>query len=269
MKSRFWIVIAILVISGGFAAYFFWQQIEPVPAPVLVNAPLPQPPAPAETPEVRNVVEAPPPAQPPLPALTDSDKLILDALAGLVGNKSLMERLHADRFILNFVATIDNLPTRRASMNVMPVNPAPGKFISAGGQGNLTISPNNAARYSAYVRIAEAIDAKKLVGLYIRLYPLFQQAYEQLGYPHKYFNDRLIVAMDDLLAAPIAGEPVKLVQPSVNFQYADPDLENRSIGQRILMRLGGRNEDLVKTKLRQIKQELMRHLHQKKLERAD
>lgn len=265
MKNRFLIVVAILVICGGVAAYFFWQQVEPVPAPVLVNAPPAQPPVPAVTPEVRNVVEAPP-VQPPLPALTDSDKLLLDALSGLVGNKSLMERFHANRFILNFVATIDNLPTRRAPMNVMPVNPAPGNFITAGGQGNLTISPNNAARYSTYVRIAEAIDAKKLVGLYIRLYPLFQQAYEQLGYPHKYFNDRLIVALDDLLATPIAGEPVKLIQPSVDYQYADPDLENRSIGQRILMRLGGKNEDLVKTKLREIKQELMRHLHRKKLE---
>lgn len=267
MRNRFLIVVVALVISGGIAAYFFWQQIEPVPAPVQVNAPPVPPPAPAVTPEERNVVETPP-AQPPLPALADSDKLILDALAGLVGNKSLMERFHADRFILNFVATIDNLPTRRASMNVMPVNPVPGKFVAAGGQGNLTISPNNAARYSAYVRIAEAIDAKKLVGLYIRLYPLFQQAYEQLGYPHKYFNDRLIVVLDDLLAAPIPGEPVKLVQPSVDFQYADPGLESRSIGQRILMRLGGKNEDLVKTKLREIKQELMRHLHRKKLEPA-
>ena len=266
MKNRFLIVVAVLVISGGIAAYFFWQQIEPVSAPVQVNAPPAQTPAPSVTPEVRNEVETAP-AQPPLPALADSDKLILDALAGLVGNKSLMERFHTDRFILNFVATIDNLPTRRAPMNVMPVNPAPGNFVAAGGQGNLTISPNNAARYSAYVRIAEAIDAKKLVGLYIRLYPLFQQAYEQLGYPHKYFNDRLIVAMDDLLAAPIAVEPVKLVQPSVDYQYADPGLESRSIGQRILMRLGGKNEDLVKTKLREIKQELMRHLHRKKLER--
>jgi len=267
MKNRFLIVVAVLVIAGGGAAYFFWQQIEPVSAPVQLNPPPAQTQAPSVTPEERNVVEAPP-AQPPLPALADSDKLILDALAGLVGNKSLMERFHADRFILNFVATIDNLPTRRAPMNVMPVNPAPGNFVAAGVQGNLTISPNNAARYSAYVRIAEAIDAKKLVGLYIRLYPLFQQAYEQLGYPHKYFNDRLIVVMDDLLAAPIAVEPVKLVQPSVDYQYADPGLESRSIGQRILMRLGGKNEDLVKTKLREIKQELMRHLHRKKLERA-
>lgn len=27
---------------------------------------------------------------------------------------------------------------------------------------------------------------------YVRLYPLFQKAYVELGYPNGYFNDRLI-----------------------------------------------------------------------------
>jgi hypothetical protein len=263
MKYRFPIVVAVLAISGGIAAWLFWQQIQPPSAPLRVQATPVAPPTAAS--EVRNVVEAPP-SQPPLPALADSDKLILDALTGLVGKKSLMGFIRADRFIRNFVATIDNLPGRRAPMSVMPVKSAPGTFATSSATGSLTISPANAARYSAYVRIAEAIDAKKLVGLYMRLYPLFQQAYEELGYPGKYFNDRLIVALDDLLAAPIPAEPVKLVQPGVYYQYADPRLESRSIGQRILMRLGSRNEDLVKTRLREIRQELLLHLKQEKVE---
>jgi len=209
-----------------------------------------------------------PPAQPPLPALADSDKLILDALARLVDNKSLMKFFHTDRFIHNFVATIDNLPGRRAPMSVMPLDPAPGKFVTTGTASDLTISPKNTARYTPYVRIAAAIDARKLVELYVRLYPLFQQAYEELGYPKKYFNDRLIMVLDDLLAAPSITEPVKLVQPNVYYQYADSDLEGRSIGQRILMRLGSKNEAAVKTKLREIKQELMHRLHEEKVERA-
>ncbi|MGA7594447.1 MAG: DUF3014 domain-containing protein [Gallionella sp.] len=262
MKFRFLIVATVLVFSGGIATYLFWQQIRPPSAPVQLLAPPSAPPA--VLPEVRNVVEAPP-SQPPLPALADSDKLLLDALAGLVGNKSLMGLFHADRFIRNFVATIDNLPGRRAPMGVLPVVPAPGAFAASSATGSLTISPGNAARYSAYVKIAEAIDAKKLVGLYVRLYPLFQQAYEALGYPNKYFNDRLVVALDDLLAAPIATAPVQLVQPNVYYRYADPGLESRSIGQRILMRLGSKNEDLVKARLREIKEELLRHLHQEKV----
>lgn len=264
-NSSMAVVVAVVAILAGLAAYFLWQPAPPPPAPVQVQAPPPPPPPPK--PEVRQVVEAPP-AAPPLPALADSDKLMLDALAGLVGNKSLMKFFRTDRVIRNIVATIDNLPRRRAPMSVMPVERAPGQFIVAGTENDPTISPKNAARYTPYVKIAQAIDAKKLVGLYVRLYPLFQQAYEELGYPKKYFNDRLIVALDDLLAAPDIREPVKLVRPNVFYLYADPDLEGRSIGQRILMRTGSRNEAILKAKLREIKQELMLHVREKKVESA-
>jgi hypothetical protein len=263
MKKNILIAVAVVVIFGGLAAYFYWQHSQ-TPEPVHVQAP--PPPAPPK-PEVRQVIEAPP-APSPLPALADSDNFMLDALAGLVGNKSLMRFFHTDRIIHNIVATIDNLPSSRAPMSVMPVERAPGKFVTTGTESDLTISPKNAARYSPYVRIAEAVDPKKLVELYVRLYPLFQQAYEELGYPKKYFNDRLIVVLDDLLAAPNIKEPVRLVRPNVYYLYADTELERRSIGQRILMRIGNKNEAIVKARLREIKQELMLHMHEKKVESA-
>ncbi|MBI5435657.1 MAG: DUF3014 domain-containing protein [Nitrosomonadales bacterium] len=262
MKKNILIAVAAVVILAGLAAYFLWQPSPPKPEPVHVEAPPPPPPPPK--PEVRQVIEAPP-APPPLPALADSDNFMLDALAGLVGNKSLMKFFHTERIIRNIVATIDNLPRRRISMSVMPVARAPGMFVTAGTESELTISPKNAARYTPYVKIAEAINARKLVELYVRLYPLFQQAYEELGYPKKYFNDRLIETLDNLLGTPVIKEPVKLVQPHVLYLFAAPDLEGRSIGQRILMRTGSRNEAIIKAKLREIKQELMLHMHEKKV----
>ena len=263
MNKNISIAVAVAVIVGGLAAYLYWP--EPEPEPVQVQAPPPPPPPPpTPEPEAPQVVEAPP-AAPALPALSDSDKLVLDALAGLVGNKSLMKVFHTERIIQNFVATIDNLPGRRAPMRVMPVERASGEFITAGPEDDLVISPMNADRYTPYVKIAAAVDAKKLVGLYVRLYPLFQQAYEKLGYPKKYFNDRLIVVLDNLLAAPDIKEPVRLVQPNVFYLYADPDLEKRSIGQRILMRTGSKNETKIKAKLREIKKELLLNMRDKKV----
>lgn len=266
MKKNTPMVVAVAVVAllAGLAAYFLWQPAPPPPAPVQVQAP---PPPPPPKPEVRQVIEAPP-APPPLPALGESDKFMLDALAGLVGNKSLMKLFRTDRVIRNIVATIDNLPRRRAPMSVMPVERAPGQFIVAGTENDPTISPKNAARYTPYVKIAQVIDARRLVELYVRLYPLFQKAYEELGYPKKYFNDRLIVALDNLLAAPDIKEPVKLVRPNVFYRYADPALEDRSIGQRILMRTGSRNEAIIKAKLREIEQELMLHVREKRVDSA-
>lgn len=262
MKKNIPTIVAVVVFLIGLAAYLLWQPAPPPPAPVQVQA-LPPPPPPPK-PQVRQVVEAPP-AEAPLPTLADSDNFMFDALAALLGDKSLMKIFRIERLIRNIVATVDNLPQRRAPMRVMPIEPAQGSFLVAGTNGNLTISPKNAARYAPYMKFAAMADTKKLVALYVRLYPLFQQAYEELGYPKQYFNDRLIVALDDLLAAPDIKEPVRLVQPSVHYQFADPDLEARSIGQRIMMRIGSENEATLKNKLRGIKQELKLYMHEKKV----
>ena len=263
MKNLIIVAVISLVLAAAIGGYFYWQHAQPKPEPVLAQAPPPPPPAPP-VPEVRQVL-AVPAATPPLPSLAGSDDFVLDALAGLINNPSLTSLFYTERIVHRIVATIDNLPGRRAPMSVMPVGPVPGKFITTGTADTLSMSSENAARYLPYVKIAEAINPKKLVGLYVRLYPLFQQAYENLGYPKKYFNDRLIVVLDDLLAAPDIKDPVKLVQPKVYYQYADPDLEARSIGQRILMRTGGKNEAIVKTWLHEIRQELVLHMHDTKI----
>ena len=265
MKKSILLASIAVILGGSIAAYFYWQHSQPKPEPEPVQTIAP--PALVPKPEVQQLVEVPT-ASPPLPVLAESDSFMLDALAGLVGNKSLMKFFHTEKIIHNIVATIDNLPRSRAPMSVMPVEPAPGKFITAGTKDDLAISPDNAARYSAYVKISDAINTRKLVEVYVRLYPLFQQAYEELGYPKKYFNDRLIQTLDNLLDTPVIKEPIKIVQPSVYYQFADPDLEERSTGQRILMRIGNRNAERIKVRLREIKQELKRHMHEKKVDKV-
>jgi len=259
-KSQLKATLAFVILGGGLAAYFYWQQIEPE---VAVQAP-PPPVAVAPKPEVRQILEAPP-ATAPLPQLAESDSFMLDALAGLIGNESLMKLFLTERIIRNIVATIDSLPSMKLPLKLLPVELASGKFMTAGKDGELSISPKNAARYTPYVKIAEAIDVKNLVGLYVRLYPLFQQAYVELGYPNNYFNDRLIEVLDDLLEAPDLKEPVKLLQPKVLYEFADPELEALSIGQRILMRIGSKNEATMKARLLEIRQELLLHMQDEKI----
>jgi len=121
----------------------------------------------------------------------------------------------------------------------------------------MSIARDNGHRYASYVEAAEAIDTKRLAGFYVRLYPLFQQAYVELGYPHGYFNDRLISVIDHLLAAPEPKAPIHVSQPRIMVEYADPDLEELSAGQKILVRVGLDNELRLKAKLREIRKALV------------
>lgn len=263
MNRNLAIAVLILAILGGIAAFVFLPGQEPVPEVAQLQAPPPQPVV-VETPQM---VETPP-SPTPLPKLSESDQFFVDALTSIVRLKYLTSFFRTDRIIGNFVATIDNLPTKRAPMKVMPVERAAGTLLVNKSDEEIFISEQNSARYKRYMNFADAVDAQELVALYIRLYPLFQQAYEELGYPDKHFNDRLLVALDDMLDAPNITEPVKVMQPNVFYLYADADLEERSIGQRILMRIGSRNEQKLKSKLRAIKQELLRHLRGKKIEQV-
>jgi hypothetical protein len=259
-------VVAVVILGGALAAYYYWQQIQPEPDAVEVTA-LPPPIAPPK-PVVRQVVKVPE-AQSPLPQLGDSDSFMLEALASLMGKESLMKIFRVEQIIHNIVVTIDNLPSQGLPVNTMPVTPVPGNFVASVADGEMSISPKNTARYMPYARLAGMVNTEKLVELYLRFYPLFQQSYEELGYPNKYFNDRVIEVIDNLLAAPDIKEPVKLLQPKIVYVYADPDLEGRSIGQRILMRIGSDNEATVKTKLQEIRQELLLHMHEEKVKTAE
>ena len=124
-------------------------------------------------------------------------------------------------------------------------------------KGGAVLGPENYRRYAPFVGFASAVDTDRLVGAYVRFYPLFQEAYETMGYPEGYFNDRLVEVIDHLLVAPEIEGPVRLVQPRVRYQFADPELESLSAGHKILVRMGPENARRLKGKLGEVREALL------------
>jgi hypothetical protein len=250
-SSPWWLWALMFVLLGAGAGYYFWQQdlallpqeAAPLatPAPEAPRGEVPQP-------AVRYPVPAAPEqAARSLPTLENSDAMMRESVSALVGRKAFEALVHPNEIVRRVVATVDNLPRETAPTRVMPLTPVPGAF---------TTGADNAARYAPYVRVLQSLDARALVERYAASYPLFQRAYAELGFPDRQFNDRLVEAIDDLLAAPdLAGAP-ELARPKVLYEYADPDLEGRSAGQKIMMRMGAANAARVKEKLREIRREL-------------
>ncbi len=107
------------------------------------------------------------------------------------------------------------------------------------------------------MRLADTVDAATFVKLYVRHYPLFQRAYQDLGYPDAYFNDRLIAVIDHMLAAPGSTTAPALSQPHVLYEFADQRQQARSAGHKIMLRVGNENADRIKSKLRAIRTALI------------
>jgi hypothetical protein len=250
MSTRFVVIAALVALVIAAGAYFFWPSPPPPPPVATPSAPAPAAPAAPHYPIPSQGAE-------PLPALKESDANVLEALRRLLGADAVERMLMPEGVIRNIVATIDNLPREQFSRRLSPLQPVTGAFKVKGRDETLTLAPENAARYNLYVSTFERIDTPAAVALYFRLYPLFQQAYVELGYPNGYFNDRLIEVIDHLLEAPEPKAPVKLATPHVLYEFADPDLESRSSGQKVMMRIGAANEARVKAKLREIRKELV------------
>ena len=189
----------------------------------------------------------------PLPALDDSDASVVAALAALAGSGDLRSLLLPQQVVTRIVATIDALPRHALGTLMLPLRTPRGALATAEVDGQAVISGQNSLRYAPYMQIVDGIDPQALVAWYVHAYPLFQQAYRQLGYPQGYFNDRLIVVIDDLLAAPELDHPAALIQSGPFYVYADPSLESLSAGQRLLFRVGPANEAKIKAKLRVIR----------------
>ena len=240
------IVVAALVAAG----LWYWNTSHPPAMPPPPPAPVAAPPAPAVPAGPRHPLETP--AEQPLPALDKSDGEIGAALAAL-NRDAAAHFLNLDGFVRRVVATIDNLPRESYATRLDPVKPMTGLPVTRGEGATLELARANSARYTPFIKAMDAVETRRLVDVYRHFYPLFQQAYVDLGYPNGYFNDRLVEVIDHLLDAPEVQGPIRLTVPHVLYEYADPDLQSMSSGRKVMVRMGLDNERRVKAKLREIR----------------
>jgi hypothetical protein len=258
-------ILAIVVLAAIVAAgvYLVRKAMQPqTPASTLAPAATTPAPASASTaPAIQHPISqasaGPAPASTAaLPALVDSDASVLDALSSLVsGGADWRSLLVPSQIISRVVATVDALPRSSiGSTNILPLRTPKGTLQTDQANGITLIGAHNADRYQPYMAVLENVDPHTLVAWYKHNYPLFQQAYRELGYPRGYFNDRLVVAIDDMLAAPDLHDPVAVTQVGSRYVFVDQRLQFLSAGQKLMIRLGPANEAQFKAKLRMIRE---------------
>jgi hypothetical protein len=192
----------------------------------------------------------------PVPSLADSDAAFHDALTQLAGADVVSSYLRPDAIIRNLVVTVDNMPRQKLAVEKRPINPTAGPFLANGDELHSTLDARNYERYRPLVTVISNLDMAKVVAVYRHFYPLFQDAYQNLGYPNGYFNDRLVQVIDLLLATPQPSGPIELVQPNVMYTFADPALESRPAGQKLLIRMGPDNAKAIKAKLMELRAQI-------------
>jgi len=253
--------IVIALLAGGGAWWWMHDSPPDPPAQAAAAAPVTTT-TPADPPPIKHPLPSAPEAAasaPAAPANVDPDTQAANALGELFQGK-LADWLITDQLLRRLVATVDNLPRNERTEARRPLRAPPGPFVvtrevqdAVTGTERITLAPANFARYDIPVGMLARADPADAVAAYRRLYPQLQQAYEDLGYPGRYFNDRVVEVIDELLATPEPTGPILLEQPKVLYRFADADLEARSAGQKLLLRMGVGHARVVKEKLRAIR----------------
>tara|TARA_R110002072_G_scaffold3830_4_gene27287 strand:+ start:37510 stop:38331 length:822 start_codon:yes stop_codon:yes gene_type:complete len=266
-------VFIALIVTGillvGFLAYYFLSA-EPQPDTVtdIVAIPEPatieviEPEAPEPEPEVEPEVVAEEPAF-VLPRLENSDQLIRDGAVSLTRHEGINTWLGSSELIRKTVAFTDNIANGSiAKEPAAALAPRGQMSVQEISEGVYVMNERSYDRFNNVTNILLSIDTKRSVEFYVLLRPLFAQAYGELGYPSGNFDQVILRGIGRLLETPQIDEPAKLIRPVVMYEYQDPKLEMLSPAQKQLLRMGPKNADAIKAKLRDIARELRATLGQ-------
>ncbi|NKC19173.1 DUF3014 domain-containing protein [Pseudoalteromonas sp. S4498] len=186
-----------------------------------------------------------------LPPLSQSDTEIKEAVSNYLSNQAV-KLLADDDVIRRTVVYVDNLSKGKVAENHSPVV-KPQDDFSVIDDDIIITDPNSYERYTPYVAMFDTMSTAQVVRLYAQYKPLFEEAYEEIGYEGDAFNGTLTDAIDELLATPIPDTALPLVKDSVTYKYAYAEWEQLSPAQKQFLRMGPENMKKVKKRLEEIK----------------
>ncbi len=230
------------------------RTVEPSPVPTVTE------PLPVERPQV---VDTPTPAVieevVDLPVLNMSDTFVLARLGALETGATLMNIVSSEELIRKFVVFVDNVAEGNMPQVEYPVNRLPQTMAIRELDENLfEMQTVSYQRYTPVVDAMAAVNPEQAMAIYRILRPLFQEAYAELGYPNRNFDETVVRAINEVTSARTAEGPFQLIKPKEMYVYADSDVESMSPVEKQLLRMGPQNAEKLKAALSQYGELLVR-----------
>lgn len=189
-----------------------------------------------------------------VPTLDQSDELVREIAPGISSSPVFASWLVPDKLVRKLAVLADNVSRGQIPRKYLRPYKPKGKFKAQAVKGDARIiDPRSYRRYDVVTGIVSSLDAQATVDLYRKLRPLFQEAYEELGYPDQFFDETLLAAVNTILTAPVIHGAIRLSRPSVMFKFADRKLEKLNDVHKQMLRMGPKNTTKIQTKVREIR----------------
>lgn len=220
--------------------------VEPAAEPEPVTE-VPAQPDVAEPPELPQESGEP---EADLPGLNESDDFVRERLQALREGAAMLRYVADEQLIRKFVVFVENTSRLEFPQTDLPYRSIGVEMPVRELDQNLFLMEADAHnRFDDFIDAMVAVDAEQALALYRLLRPLFQQAYAEIGFRGRDFDDALRQAINNVLQATDVEGPFQLVKPSVMYLFADSDLENADAVHKQLIRIGPRNSTRLMAKL--------------------
>lgn len=238
------LVIALVILGVlGSGVFIYYQMTKDLPSPQpLASTP--------DGPSFDDDGSSPPPPDIQLPPIDASDEVIRSLVEQVSEHPRLARWALNDDLVRRFVAAVDNTARGDSPRSQVPFMAPQGAFQAERQGDELVIDDASFDRYDLMTQVFLSLDTATSVRLYRQLEPLFDEAYQDLGYPGGEFDKVLQKAIQHLLKTPIPDSELEIEKAVRSYRFSDPAYENLSPAQKHYLRMGASNMRQLQAKLR-------------------
>lgn len=216
-------------------------QLEvPTITPVItqIERPIELAPLPAPTEEIARSYRL----QGELPSLSESDEAFKSHLRLLAGALPV-SWLNGDQILQKIVVQVDNVSRGELIYQHSPLIAPSGSLsvIETDDEELFLLDTSSYARYNLYADFMANLNQELLLAFYRYYEPLLDQAYIKLGNEPGAFRAVFAQALEVVQATPLVEGEIRLTRPLLSYEFEDQNLENLTMVEKQLIRMGPEN----------------------------
>ena len=245
-KYNMAVAVGVIVLMAAAGGVYFKTKASPSPVAAPTQPALP------ETVETRPALTAAP--SPTLPNLEESDDWARKNAAGLSADPRFPSWLAVSDVLSRWVGAVNIVAAGRVPVDGLSFLRPRRKFKVVEKGGRVLIDPRSFERYNVFAEVFASLNTAAVAQFFRLARPLIDAAWSNLGENRGGILDGVARAAAELLAAPTvdASAPLRPCEKAINYCYVDENLEQRSLAQKQLMRMGPRNQGLIQAKIRDL-----------------